>query len=152
MGTKTIDKKTMSEEAEHAISFASRKIDGVLDLGHAFMVWYALEDDGKKYIKRSIGFYPVGNKYKLVAAADGMVLDDSEIDIDTQLIVQVSTPVFEDALGVDAQYVNATWVLGVNDCVSFVESVAAVVPTLIVPNRALNPTPSAFVAAMFSAN
>lgn len=142
----------MSEEAEHAISFASRKSSGLADLGHAFIVQYVLENDGKRYVKRALGFYPVGDKYNLVVAVNGTVLDDSELEIDRQLIVQVSTPVYEIAATVESQYNDATWVLGANDCVSFIEQVASVVPSLSTPSRALFPTPSAYISALFSSN
>ena len=152
MDTKIVDKRNMSEASEHAVSFASRKTNGIGDLGHAFMVWYALEDDGKKYIKRAVGFYPLGEKYKLIAAADGSIADDSETDIEKQLIVQLSSPTFENVTGVESQYTDSTWVLGANDCVSFVARVAEQIPDLIIPSRFDNPTTSTFINAMLYNN
>ena len=152
MDTKIVDKRNMSEASEHAVSFASRKTNGIGDLGHAFMVWYTLEDDGKKYIKRAVGFYPLGEKYKLIAAADGSIADDSETDIEKQLIVQLSSPTFENVTGVESQYTNSTWILGVNDCVSFVASVGEQMPDLVIPSRFDSPTPSAFITAMLDNN
>jgi len=151
--TKIVDKRNQSKVGEYGVSFATRKLSGALDLGHAFIIWYYSDPGGNRTTKRASGFYPVDADYRLVAGvAPGDVLDDSETDIAKQLVVLVSKPAFESAVEVESEYSNGTWSLGFNDCVTFVENVARKLPGLQLPSRVVNIYPSSYIAALWDEN
>ena len=152
MNTKSIDLTNMSEDGEYAIAFAARKITGVLDVGHAFIVWYELTNTGKRYVHRASGFYPSDGKLKLVVADSGELIDDSETDIDKQLIVKISSPSFQRALGVEAHYASGSWVLGINDCVTFIQKVGEEITGLSLPARIDGITPGAYISGLWDSN
>lgn len=152
MNTKSIDLTNMDEDGEFAISFATRKRYSSTDVGHAFIIWFELRDAGKKYVRRASGFYPNEGKVKLIVADSGDVLDDSDTEIDKQLIVKVSSPSFNRALGVEKKYNDGSWILGINDCVSFIQSVGQQVTGLSVPPRMDGITPSSYVDALWESN
>jgi hypothetical protein len=128
---------------------------GSYDYEHAFVVWYYSDEAHHRTTRKGAGFYPAGGDlYDLtIGGADGKVFDDSKEKIAKEIVVIVNRNVFAAARAIQSQYqTGQTYRLIFNDCVSFVESVAAVVPTLVMPSRILYPTPSRYVSALFDCN
>ncbi|MER9565788.1 hypothetical protein [Mesorhizobium sp. M0571] len=151
---KIVDKRNSSEVGEYAISFAARDSSGN-DYDHAFIVWYYSDPQHLRTNRKGAGFYPVGgDAYDLtIGGTTGKVFDDSRERIAKEIIVLVNSDIFAAAQAVQSQYeTGQTYRLLVNDCVSFVAAVANTIPSLFVPDRITNITPSTFISSMFDGN
>jgi len=152
---KSVDRRNASEIGEYAVGFASKASGGGYD--HAFVIWYYSDSAKQSSVRRAAGFYPVandGNKpYDLVLGLTGKVFDDSKTKTSHELTVLVNKEIFERALVVEAQYkTNETYRLGFNDCTTFVQEVAAIIPDLQIPSRLTHVYPSDFIKALYDAN
>lgn len=152
--SKVVDKRNASEVGEFGISFASRATSAN-DYEHAFIVWYYSDDVHHRTNRKGAGFYPAGgDKYDLtIGGTSGTVFDDSKEKIAKEIVVLVNSDIFAAAQAVQSQYQQGqTYRLVVNDCVTFIEAVAGTIPNLVVPSRALYPTPPLYVSALFDGN
>lgn len=167
---KVLDLRTMSEASgEYEVSLCSRPSPSGSTPGHAYVI-YSAKLTGQSRQVLSVGFTTAAGPAKAalsylgwMPAVPGHLSEEIYTSIKERCVVTVvNKKTFEDAWAVAHPFAklpalssltfSGEYRLGVNDCMTFMVSVAKVLKGVVVPSRGVTELPQAYLRRLIDSN
>lgn len=126
------------EESKYFLAFCAKEAGKTSRAGHAFVVFGVEDAEAQMSRAEAWGFYPKkGSKAKefVIGEVPGEIRDDFLTKVDHSFVVEVSMPLYNEALGIKNKWQAKDYELLENDCVSFLVEVVGIVDGLKLPDR-----------------